>query len=165
MYRDAIAPARGQYNRIALLDTSVAMVSIMQDYLITQRGRRPRQRRQRRRPGRPHALQRRPSSTDRRHRRALSPAHLGVEHPELNDDPRFDIEPQAAARPTGRKRCASQRLGRPHTGPRSSPELYGAASPRRATNELADVWEEPTGQHRKLARYTPHAYAMPGSVA
>ena len=156
----------GQYIDIALLDTSVAMVShIMQDYLIS--GFPPPRLGNGGNGGGPADLIEASdgivyltAGTDEHYRRLT----VLMEQPELFTDPRFDTNFKRGR--TGqaelieiinmwsRTLCVSDLLA----------SLDGAGIPAAKYNELADVWNEPQVQHRGLRATTPHPHAEAGSV-
>ena len=156
----------GQYIDIALLDTSVAMVShIMQDYLIS--GEAPPRLGNGGNGGGPADLMHcadgivyLTAGTDEHWRRLT----VVMEQPELFEDPRFD---------SNLKRGKSARaelmdLINLWSSQRTVAEIMGALDaagiPCARYNELPDVWEDPQVQHRQLRATTPHAYAEAGSV-
>lgn len=156
----------GQYIDIALLDTSVAMVShIMQDYLIS--GEPPPRLGNGGNGGGPADLMHcadgivyLTAGTDEHWRRLT----VVMEQPELFEDPRFD---------SNLKRGKSARaelmdLINLWSSQRTVAEIMGALDaagiPCARYNELPDVWEDPQVQHRQLRATTPHAYAEAGSV-
>ena len=156
----------GQYIDIALLDTSVAMVShIMQDYLIS--GNAPPRLGNGGNGGGPADLMYcsdgiiyLTAGTDEHYRRLT----VLMEQPELNDDPRFD---------TNLKRGKTNRAelmdiinawaGR-FTAAEVKDKLDDAGIPCAKYNELADVWEDEQVRHRGLKATTPHKWAEAGSV-
>ena len=156
----------GQYIDIALLDTSVAMVShIMQDYLIS--GFPPPRLGNGGNGGGPADLIEASdgivyltAGTDEHYRRLT----VLMKQPELFTDPRFDTNFKRGR--TGqaelieiinmwsRTLCVSDLLA----------SLDDAGIPAAKYNELADVWNEPQVQHRGLRATTPHPHAETGSV-
>ena len=156
----------GQYIDIALLDTSVAMVShIMQDYLIS--GFPPPRLGNGGNGGGPADLIEASdgivyltAGTDEHYRRLT----VLMKQPELFTDPRFDTNFKRGR--TGqaelieiinmwsRTLCVSDLLA----------SLDDAGIPAAKYNELADVWNEPQVQHRGLRATTPHPHAEAGSV-
>lgn len=156
----------GQYIDIALLDSSVAMVShIMQDYLIS--GNAPPRLGNGGNGGGPADLIHcadgiiyLTAGTDEHWRRLT----VLMEQPELNDDPRFDSNLKRGK--TNRAELMAiinDWSGRfPVTEVQAM--LDGAGIPAARYNELADVWEDPQVQHRGLKATTPHAWAESGSV-
>lgn len=156
----------GQYIDIALLDTSVAMVShIMQDYLIS--GNAPPRLGNGGNGGGPADLMHcsdgiiyLTAGTDEHYRRLT----VLMEQPELNDDERFN---------TNLKRGKTNRaelmdIINAWSGQRTVAEvkglLDGAGIPCAQYNELAQVWEDEQVKHRGLKATTPHKWAEAGSV-
>lgn len=156
----------GQYIDIALLDSSVGMVShIMQDYLIS--GVAPPRFGNGGNGGGPADVIRCKdgimyiSAGGDEHWRRL--AHL-MEQPELVDDPRFD---------SNMKRGKLNRvelmdiinLWSEHFTTAQLQEMFDRVGiPAARYNELSEVWEDPQVQHRGLRAATPHAWAEAGSV-
>jgi len=156
----------GQYIDIALLDSSVAMVShIMQDYLIS--GHAPPRLGNGGNGGGPADLIHcadgiiyLTAGTDEHWRRLT----VLMEQPELNDDPRFDSNLKRGKT----NRAELMAIINDWSGRFPTLEvqamLDGAGIPAARYNELADVWEDPQVQHRGLKATTPHAWAESGSV-
>jgi crotonobetainyl-CoA:carnitine CoA-transferase CaiB-like acyl-CoA transferase len=156
----------GQYIDIALLDTSVAMVShIMQDYLIS--GDAPPRLGNGGNGGGPADLLHcadgiiyLTAGTDEHYRRLT--ALMG--QPELYDDPRFD---------SNFKRARSGRVelidiindwSRRFTVAEVQAKLDEAGIPAAKYNELPEVWEHPQVQYRGLKVSTLHPHAEAGHV-
>jgi crotonobetainyl-CoA:carnitine CoA-transferase CaiB-like acyl-CoA transferase len=156
----------GQFIDIALLDTSVAMVShVMQDYLIS--GVAPQRLGNGGNGGGPADLLQcsdgivyLTAGTDEHYRRLT----VQMGQPELNTDPRFDSNFKRGK--TNRAAlieiiCAWSRT-------LSVSEIIAAFDeagiPCARYNELPDVWEEPQVKHRNLRATTPHPHAEAGSV-
>ncbi|WP_159983078.1 MULTISPECIES: CaiB/BaiF CoA-transferase family protein [unclassified Novosphingobium] len=164
MYRNRTG--EGQYIDIALLDSSVAMVShIMQDYLIS--GNAPPRLGNGGNGGGPadliycaDGIIYLTAGTDEHWRRLT----VLMEQPELNEDPRFDSNLKRG------KTNRAELMDIINTWSRRFPTLEvqamldGAGIPAARYNELADVWEDPQVQHRGLRATTPHAYAESGTV-
>ncbi|PNU06534.1 CaiB/BaiF CoA transferase family protein [Novosphingobium guangzhouense] len=156
----------GQYIDIALLDSSVAMVShIMQDYLIS--GNAPPRLGNGGNGGGPADLIHcadgiiyLTAGTDEHWRRLT----VLMEQPELNADPRFDSNLKRGK--TNRAELMDIINGWSRRFPVAEVQamLDGAGIPAARYNELADVWEDPQVQHRGLRETTPHAWAESGSV-
>lgn len=156
----------GQYIDIALLDSSVAMVShIMQDYLIS--GHAPPRLGNGGNGGGPADLIHcadgiiyLTAGTDEHWRRLT----VLMDQPELNDDPRFDSNLKRGKT----NRAELMAIINDWSGRFPTLEvqamLDGAGIPAARYNELADVWEDPQVQHRGLKATTPHAWAESGSV-
>lgn len=156
----------GQYIDIALLDTSVAMVShIMQDYLIS--GFPPPRLGNGGNGGGPADLIEASdgivyltAGTDEHYRRLT----VLMEQPELFTDPRFDSNFKR-----GRKGQAELieiicAWSRQFTVVDLLARLDSVGIPAAKYNELAEVWDEPQVQHRGLRATTPHPHAEAGSV-
>jgi crotonobetainyl-CoA:carnitine CoA-transferase CaiB-like acyl-CoA transferase len=156
----------GQFIDIALLDTSVAMVShIMQDYLIS--GEAPPRLGNGGNGGGPadliyasDGIVYLTAGTDEHYRRLT----VLMGQPELNDDPRFD---------TNFKRGKTNRAelmeiinvwSRTFTVDALIAALDETGIPSARYNELPDVWEDVQVKHRKLRANTPHPHAEAGSV-
>ena len=164
MYRERTG--EGQYIDIALLDSSVAMVShIMQDYLIS--GEAPPRLGNGGNGGGPADLMYcsdgiiyLTAGTDEHYRRLT----VLMEQPELNEDPRFDTNLKRGKT----NRAELMAIINAWSGQLTVAEVKGkldeAGIPCARYNELADVWEDEQVQHRKLRATTPHAYAEAGSV-
>jgi crotonobetainyl-CoA:carnitine CoA-transferase CaiB-like acyl-CoA transferase len=156
----------GQFIDIALLDTSVAMVShVMQDYLIS--GVAPARLGNGGNGGGPADLLTcsdgivyLTAGTDEHYRRLT----LLMGQPELNDDPRFDSNFKRAR--DGRAELIEiiNLWSRKRTVVELIAAFDDAGIPSARYNELADVWEEPQVKYRKLRATTPHAFAEAGSV-
>lgn len=156
----------GQYIDIALLDSSVAMVShIMQDYLIS--GNAPPRLGNGGNGGGPADLIHcadgiiyLTAGTDEHWRRLT----VLMEQPELNTDPRFDSNLKRGK--TNRAELMEIINGWSGRFPVAEVQamLDGAGIPAARYNELAQVWEDPQVQHRGLRATTPHAFAESGSV-
>jgi crotonobetainyl-CoA:carnitine CoA-transferase CaiB-like acyl-CoA transferase len=156
----------GQFIDIALLDTSVAMVShIMQDYLIS--GDAPPRLGNGGNGGGPadliygsDGIVYLTAGTDEHYRRLT----VLMKQPELNGDPRFD---------TNFKRGKTNRAelidiinvwSRQFTVRTLLDMLEEVGIPAAKYNSLPEVWEEEQVKHRNLRATTPHAYAEAGSV-
>ncbi|EZP84517.1 putative acyl-CoA transferase/carnitine dehydratase precursor [Novosphingobium resinovorum] len=156
----------GQYIDIALLDSSVAMVShIMQDYLIS--GNAPPRLGNGGNGGGPADLIHcadgiiyLTAGTDEHWRRLT----VLMDQPELNNDPRFDSNLKRGKT----NRAELMAIINDWSGRFPTLEvqamLDGVGIPAARYNELADVWEDPQVQHRGLKATTPHAWAESGSV-
>jgi crotonobetainyl-CoA:carnitine CoA-transferase CaiB-like acyl-CoA transferase len=157
---------QGQFIDIALLDTSVAMVShIMQDYLIS--GYPPPRRGNGGNGGGPadlitcsDGIVYLTAGTDEHYRRLT----VLMEQPGLNDDPRFNSNYKRAS--SGREELIeiisawSQKI----TVSDLLARFDEAGIPAAKFNELTEVWEEPQVKHRGLRATTPHRHAEAGSV-
>ncbi|MYL98128.1 CoA transferase [Novosphingobium sp. FGD1] len=160
------ATGEGQYIDIALLDSSVAMVShIMQDYLIS--GNAPPRLGNGGNGGGPADLIHcsdgiiyLTAGTDEHWRRLT----VLMERPELNEDPRFDTNLKRGKTSRAELMEIINAWSRRFTTPEMQSMLDGAGIPAARYNELADVWKDPQVQHRGLRATTPHAYAASGSV-
>jgi crotonobetainyl-CoA:carnitine CoA-transferase CaiB-like acyl-CoA transferase len=156
----------GQFIDIALLDTSVAMVShIMQDYLIS--GFPPPRLGNGGNGGGPadliHAsdgIVYLTAGTDEHYRRLT----VLMEQPELFTDPRFDTNFK-------RGRTGQAELiriicdwSRNFTVEDLLAALDSVGIPAAKYNSLPEVWEDPQVQHRGLRATTPHPHAEAGSV-
>jgi crotonobetainyl-CoA:carnitine CoA-transferase CaiB-like acyl-CoA transferase len=156
----------GQYIDIALLDSSVAMVShIMQDYLIS--GQAPPRLGNGGNGGGPadliycsDGIIYLTAGTDEHWRRLT----VLMEQPELNADPRFDTNLKRGKTSRAELMEIINTWSRQFTTDDVQAKLDGAGIPAARYNELADVWEDPQVQHRGLRATTPHAYAASGSV-
>lgn len=156
----------GQYIDIALLDTSVAMVShIMQDYLIS--GFPPPRLGNGGNGGGPADLIEASdgivyltAGTDEHYRRLT----VLMKQPELFTDPRFDTNFKRGR--TGQAELIEiiNMWSRTLSVNDLLASLDGAGIPAAKYNELADVWNEPQVQHRGLRATTPHPHAEAGSV-
>ncbi len=156
----------GQYIDIALLDTSVAMVShIMQDYLIS--GEAPPRLGNGGNGGGPadliHAsdgIVYLTAGTDEHYRRLT----VLMEQPELNTDPRFDSNFKRGKTNRAELIEIINKWSRHLTVSELMAKLDGVGIPAARYNELADVWQDAQVQHRNLRATTPHAHAEAGSV-
>ena len=156
----------GQYIDIALLDTSVAMVShIMQDYLIS--GFAPPRLGNGGNGGGPADLivasdgtVYLTAGTDEHFRRLT----VLMDQPELFVDPRFDTNFKRGR--TGQAELIEIicRWSCRFTVAELLAKLDSAGIPAARYNELAEVWEEPQVRHRALRATTPHDWAEAGSV-
>ena len=164
MYRERTG--EGQYIDIALLDSSVAMVShIMQDYLIS--GEAPPRLGNGGNGGGPADLMYcsdgiiyLTAGTDEHYRRLT----VLMEQPELNEDPRFDTNLKRGKTNRAELMAIINAWSGQLTVAEAKDKLDGAGIPCARYNELADVWEDEQVQHRQLRATTPHAYAEAGSV-
>ncbi|MCJ2179526.1 CaiB/BaiF CoA transferase family protein [Novosphingobium album (ex Hu et al. 2023)] len=164
MYRNQTG--EGQYIDIALLDTSVAMVShIMQDYLIS--GIPPQRLGNGGNGGGPadliycsDGIIYLTAGTDEHYR--LLTVLMG--QPELFTDPRFDSNFKRAK--SGRAELIEiiNAWSRQYTSAEVQKMLDETGIPAAKYNELADVWEDQQVQHRGLRARTPHAWAKAGHV-
>jgi len=156
----------GQFIDIALLDSSVAMVShIMQDYLIG--GVAPPRFGNGGNGGGPADVIRCNdgimylSAGGDEHWRRLT---VLMEQPELYEDERFNSNMKRAKL----NRAELIDLINLWSGTFTTSQLQamfdGVGIPAARYNDLADVWEDPQVQHRKLRATTPHAWAESGSV-
>ena len=156
----------GQYIDIALLDSSVAMVShIMQDYLIS--GVAPPRLGNGGNGGGPADLMHcsdgivyLTAGTDEHYRRLT----VLMEQPELFTDPRFDSNLKRGKTNRAELMDIINRWAGQRTVAQIIDALDEAGIPAARYNELAEVWEEPQVKHRKLRATTPHPYAEAGSV-
>jgi crotonobetainyl-CoA:carnitine CoA-transferase CaiB-like acyl-CoA transferase len=156
----------GQFIDIALLDTSVAMVShIMQDYLIS--GVAPPRLGNGGNGGGPADLLHcsdgivyLTAGTDEHYRRLT----VLMEQPELFTDPRFDSNFKRAR--SGRAELIDiiNDWSRKITVADLLAKFDETGIPAAKYNELDDVWEDAQVKHRKLRATTPHAWAEAGSV-
>jgi crotonobetainyl-CoA:carnitine CoA-transferase CaiB-like acyl-CoA transferase len=156
----------GQYIDIALLDTSVAMVShIMQDYLIS--GVPPPRIGNGGNGGGPANLLNCAdgiiyitAGTDEHWRRLT----VLMDQGELFTDPRFDSNFKRAT--SGRAVLIDIIMvwSRQLTVSDILAKLDSAGIPAAKYNELAEVWQEPQVQHRNLRVPTPHPVAASGHV-
>lgn len=164
MYRNQTG--EGQYIDIALLDSSVAMVShIMQDYLIS--GNAPPRLGNGGNGGGPADLIHcsdgiiyLTAGTDEHWRRLT----VLMEQPELFEDPRFDSNLKRGKTSRAELMDIINGWSRQFTADEVQAKLDGVGIPAARYNELADVWEEPQVKHRELRARTPHAYAESGYV-
>jgi crotonobetainyl-CoA:carnitine CoA-transferase CaiB-like acyl-CoA transferase len=156
----------GQFIDIALLDTSVAMIShIMQDYLIS--GNAPPRLGNGGNGGGPADLIHGSdgivyltAGTDEHYRRLT----VLMEQPELNEDPRFDTNLKRGKTNRAELMAIINAWSSGYTVNEIMAMLDEAGIPAARYNELKDVWEDPQVQHRQLRATTPHAYAASGSV-
>ncbi|TCM40532.1 CoA transferase [Novosphingobium sp. ST904] len=156
----------GQFIDIALLDSSVAMVShIMQDYLIS--GQAPPRLGNGGNGGGPADLMRcadgiiyLTAGTDEHYRRLT----VLMEQPELFTDPRFDSNLKRGKTNRAELMDLINRWSENFTVTRMQDMLDGVGIPAARYNELADVWEDEQVKHRNLRATTPHAWAESGSV-
>jgi crotonobetainyl-CoA:carnitine CoA-transferase CaiB-like acyl-CoA transferase len=156
----------GQYIDIALLDTSVAMVShIMQDYLIS--GFPPPRLGNGGNGGGPADLIEASdgivyltAGTDEHYRRLT----VLMEQPELFTDPRFDTNFKRGR--TGQAELIEIicQWSRQFAVTDLLTKLDSVGIPAAKYNELAEVWDEPQVQYRGLRETTPHPHADAGSV-
>lgn len=160
------ATGEGQYIDIALLDSSVAMVShIMQDYLIS--GQAPPRLGNGGNGGGPadliycsDGIIYLTAGTDEHWRRLT----VLMEQPELNADPRFDSNLKRGKTSRAELMEIINTWSRQFSTDDIQAKLDGAGIPAARYNELADVWDDPQVQHRGLRATTPHAFAASGSV-
>lgn len=156
----------GQYIDIALLDTSVAMVShIMQDYLIS--GVAPPRLGNGGNGGGPadliycsDGIIYLTAGTDEHYRRLT----VLMEQPELFTDERFDSNFKRGKTNRAELMDIINTWSRRFTLADVQSKLDEAGIPAARYNELSEVWEEPQVQHRELRARTPHAYAEDGYV-
>lgn len=156
----------GQYIDIALLDTSVAMVShIMQDYLIS--GEAPPRLGNGGNGGGPADLMHcsdgivyLTAGTDEHWRRLT----VVMEQPELNEDPRFDSNFKRGKTARAELMDLINAWSANFTVAEIMGKLDEAGIPSAKYNELPEVWEDEQVKHRGLRATTPHAYAEAGSV-
>jgi crotonobetainyl-CoA:carnitine CoA-transferase CaiB-like acyl-CoA transferase len=156
----------GQFIDIALLDTSVAMVShIMQDYLIS--GVAPPRLGNGGNGGGPADLLHcsdgivyLTAGTDEHYRRLT----VLMDQPELFTDERFDSNFKRAR--SGRAELIDiiNDWSRKITVIELLAKFDEAGIPAAKYNELDDVWQDVQVKHRKLRATTPHAWAEAGSV-
>ncbi|MEC9363587.1 MAG: CaiB/BaiF CoA-transferase family protein [Pseudomonadota bacterium] len=164
MYRHRTG--EGQYIDIALLDSSVAMVShIMQDYLIS--GEAPPRLGNGGNGGGPADLIHckdgivyLTAGTDEHYRRLT----VLMNQPELNDDPRFNTNFKRGKTHRAELMDIINAWSRQFPVAEMIARLDEAGIPSARYNTLPDVWKEPQVQHRKLRARTPHAYAAAGYV-
>lgn len=156
----------GQYIDIALLDTSVAMVShIMQDYLIS--GEAPPRMGNGGNGGGPadliyckDGIIYLTSGTDEHWRRIT----LIMKQPELFEDPRFDSNFKRGKTNRAELIDIINAWSRSFAVAELLAAFDSASVPAARYNELADVWEEPQVKHRKLRARTPLPIAADGYV-
>jgi crotonobetainyl-CoA:carnitine CoA-transferase CaiB-like acyl-CoA transferase len=164
MHRNATG--EGQYIDIALLDTSVAMVShIMQDYLIS--GFPPPRLGNGGNGGGPadliHAsdgIVYLTAGTDEHYRRLT----VLMDQPELFTDPRFDSNFKRARSGQAELIAIIDAWSRQFNVAELLAKFDSVGIPAAKYNDLPDVWEEPQVQHRNLRATTPHPHAEAGSV-
>jgi crotonobetainyl-CoA:carnitine CoA-transferase CaiB-like acyl-CoA transferase len=160
------ATGEGQFIDIALLDTSVAMVShIMQDYLIS--GFPPPRLGNGGNGGGPADLIHASdgiiyltAGTDEHYRRLT----VLMEQPELFTDPRFDSNFKRGR--TGQAELIEiiNAWSRCFTTADLLAKFDEVGIPAAKYNELPEVWAEPQVIHRQLRATTPHPHAEAGSV-
>ncbi len=156
----------GQYIDIALLDTSVAMVShIMQDYLIS--GFPPPRIGNGGNGGGPADLIEGSdgivyltAGTDEHYRRLT----VLMEQPELFTDERFDSNFKRARSGQAELIDIINAWSKQFTVVDLLAKFDGVGIPAAKYNDLPDVWEEPQVKHRGLRATTPHVWAEAGSV-
>lgn len=156
----------GQFIDIALLDTSVAMVShIMQDYLLS--GVPPPRLGNGGNGGGPADLIHcsdgivyLTAGTDEHYRRLT----VLMERPELFTDPRFDSNFKRAREGRAELIDIINAWSRGWTVADLLDAFEEVGIPAAKYNELPEVWEEPQVKHRNLRARTPHAYAEAGYV-
>lgn len=164
MYRER--SGEGQYIDIALLDSSVAMVShIMQDYLIS--GEAPPRMGNGGNGGGPADLITcsdgiiyLTAGTDEHWRRLT----VLMKQPELFEDPRFDSNLKRGKQNRAELIELICEWSRKWTVADLQKAFDEAGIPAARYNELADVWEEPQVKHRQLRARTPLAIAKDGYV-
>jgi crotonobetainyl-CoA:carnitine CoA-transferase CaiB-like acyl-CoA transferase len=164
MYRERTG--EGQYIDIALLDTSVAMVShIMQDYLIS--GFPPPRLGNGGNGGGPADLLHASdgivyltAGTDEHYRRLT----VLMEQPELFTDPRFDSNFKRARSGQAELIAIINEWSRQFTVAGLLAKFDSVGIPAAKYNELPEVWNDPQVKHRKLRATTPHPWAEAGSV-
>ena len=160
------ATGEGQYIDIALLDTSVAMVShIMQDYLIS--GQAPPRLGNGGNGGGPadlihcsDGIMYLTAGTDEHYRRLT----VLMEQPELFTDERFDSNFKRARSGQAELIAIISEWSRGFTVDQMQGMLDGVGIPAARYNELNEVWEFPQVQYRGLKATTPHPHAKAGSV-
>jgi crotonobetainyl-CoA:carnitine CoA-transferase CaiB-like acyl-CoA transferase len=156
----------GQFIDIALLDTSVAMVShIMQDYLIS--GFPPPRLGNGGNGGGPADLIHGSdgivyltAGTDEHYRRLT----VLMGQPDLFTDARFDSNFKRARSGQAELIAIIDTWSRQFPVADLLAKFDEAGIPAAKFNELADVWEDEQVQHRKLRATTPHPHAEAGSV-
>ncbi|MDR2857761.1 MAG: CoA transferase [Novosphingobium sp.] len=164
MYRERTG--EGQFIDIALLDTSVAMVShIMQDYLIS--GIAPQRLGNGGNGGGPADLLHASdgivyltAGTDEHYRRLT----VLMGQPELFTDERFDSNFKRGKTNRAELIDIINVWSRRFTAEDLLVRFDSVGIPASKYNELADVWEDPQVRHRNLRATTPHAWAEAGSV-
>lgn len=156
----------GQFIDIALLDTSVAMVShVMQDYLIS--GVAPPRLGNGGNGGGPadllygsDGIVYLTAGTDEHYRRLT----VLMERPELFTDPRFDSNFKRAREGRAELIDIINLWSRQFPVEQLLAKFDEAGIPAAKYNELPDVWEDPQVRHRQLRATTPHPHAEAGSV-
>lgn len=156
----------GQYIDIALLDTSVAMVShIMQDYLIS--GVAPPRLGNGGNGGGPADLLHASdgivyltAGTDEHYRRLT----VLMEQPELFTDDRFDSNFKRARSGQAELIRIINEWSSKLTVAELLAKFDSVGIPAAKYNELHEVWQDPQVEHRKLRATTPHPHAEAGSV-
>ncbi len=156
----------GQFIDIALLDSSVAMVShIMQDYLIG--GVAPPRFGNGGNGGGPADVIRCSdgimylSAGGDEHWRRLT---VLMEQPELYEDERFDNNMKRAKLNRAELMDIINEWSRAFSTAQLQALFDGVGIPAARYNDLAEVWDDPQVQHRGLRASTPHAWAKSGSV-
>jgi crotonobetainyl-CoA:carnitine CoA-transferase CaiB-like acyl-CoA transferase len=156
----------GQHIDIALLDTSVAMVShIMQDYLLS--GEAPPRLGNGGNGGGPADLIHGSdgivyltAGTDEHYRRLT----VLMGQPELNDDPRFDSNFKRGKTNRAELIEIINVWSRQFTVAQLLDMLDSQGIPAAKYNELPEVWEDEQVQHRGLKARTPHPHSESGYV-
>ena len=164
MYRNQ--SGEGQYIDIALLDSSVAMVShIMQDYLIS--GNAPPRLGNGGNGGGPadliycsDGIIYLTAGTDEHYRRLT----VLMEQPELFTDERFDSNFKRGKTNRAELMDIINAWSGQFTTAKVQEMLDGVGIPAAKYNELSDVWEDVQVKHRELRARTPHAHAAAGYV-
>ncbi|MDE8653299.1 CaiB/BaiF CoA transferase family protein [Novosphingobium album (ex Liu et al. 2023)] len=164
MYRNRTG--EGQYIDIALLDSSVAMVShIMQDYLIS--GNAPPRLGNGGNGGGPadliycsDGIIYLTAGTDEHYRRLT----VLMGQPELFTDARFDSNFKRGKTNRAELMEIINAWSRQFPTAEVQAMLDGEGIPAAKYNELADVWEDEQVRHRNLRARTPHAWAEAGYV-
>ncbi len=164
MYRNRTG--EGQYIDIALLDSSVAMVShIMQDYLIS--GNAPPRLGNGGNGGGPadliycsDGIIYLTAGTDEHYRRLT----VLMEQPELFTDERFDSNFKRGKTNRAELIDIINAWSGQFTTAKVQEMLDGVGIPAAKYNELPDVWEDVQVKHRELRARTPHAHAAAGYV-
>lgn len=160
------ATGEGQYIDIALLDTSVAMVShIMQDYLLS--GEIPARMGNGGNGGGPADLIHGSdgivyltAGTDEHYRRLT----VLMEQPELFTDERFDSNFKRGKTNRAELIDIINQWSRQFSTARILEMLDEVGIPAAKYNELPEVWEDEQVQHRRLRARTPHPHAADGYV-
>ncbi len=156
----------GQYIDIALLDTSVAMVShIMQDYLLS--GEAPPRLGNGGNGGGPADLIHGndgivylTAGTDEHYRRLT----VLMEQPDLFTDERFDSNFKRGKTNRAELIDIINQWSRQFTAVKILDMLDGVGIPAAKYNELPEVWEDEQVKHRELRARTPHPHAEAGYV-